>query len=150
MYYTLRAPRLTPAEIHSLVLHMTRLEQHHNSIKDSKSNVDQSNEHAGEKSLSSPTLSNFKSESVDNSNGLDFHTIVLLWILDSGCRIETSLRRQVDEIGRELGSLALSNNQMLMDVGFKKSSSSGLLDNNMPRPNSTHSLGIIILKTVDN
>lgn len=33
MYYTLRARRLTPVEIHSLVLHMTRLEQHHNALR---------------------------------------------------------------------------------------------------------------------
>lgn len=172
MYYTLRARRLTPVEIHCLVLHMTRLEQHHNLMRyfvlpilmeyfcstifhiyfvfsDVKPTIDSTQDQNVEKALpSSTTYSNFKSIEGDDPNSLDFHTLILLWILDSGCRIETSLKRQVDNIGKELGGLAWgTNNQNPIDSKYNdkllnKSPSFLSSTDNMPRHSSNYSLGM--------
>ncbi|XP_053621795.1 ankyrin repeat domain-containing protein 50-like isoform X2 [Plodia interpunctella] len=71
MYYTLDARRLTALEIHNYVYHMTNLEQHLASQK-KKTNGEQSEE------------------------AVDLHTLFLLWVLDSGCDVESALRREND------------------------------------------------------
>ncbi|CAG9794412.1 unnamed protein product [Diatraea saccharalis] len=65
MYYTLDSRRLTALEIHNYVFHMTTLEQHMATLK--------------------------KGKSSDQEEVLDLHTLVLLWVLDSGCDVETAL-----------------------------------------------------------
>ncbi|XP_047513171.1 ankyrin repeat domain-containing protein 50 [Pieris napi] len=69
MYYTLLAKRLTALEIHNYVYHMTYLEQHLSSQKKNKNNED---------------------------DVLNLHTLILLWILDSGCDVELALKRETD------------------------------------------------------
>ncbi|RVE45604.1 hypothetical protein evm_009717 [Chilo suppressalis] len=65
MYYTLDARRLTSLEIHNYVYHMTTLEQHMATLK--------------------------KGKTSDAEEVMDLHTLVLLWVLDSGCDVETAL-----------------------------------------------------------
>ncbi|XP_075988656.1 uncharacterized protein LOC142984759 isoform X2 [Anticarsia gemmatalis] len=71
MYYTLDAKRLSALEIHNYVFHMTSLEQHLSSQKKTK-NSDQ------------------------NADELDLHSLILLWVLDSGCDVESALRKESD------------------------------------------------------
>ncbi|KAJ8706276.1 hypothetical protein PYW08_010902 [Mythimna loreyi] len=71
MYYTLDAKRLSALEIHNYVFHMTSLEQHMASQKKNK-NLEQ------------------------KEDELDLHTLILLWVLDSGCDVESALRRESD------------------------------------------------------
>ncbi|GBP48310.1 Ankyrin repeat domain-containing protein 50 [Eumeta japonica] len=69
MYYTLEAKRLSAMEIHNYVLHMTNIEQYL----------------AGQKKN--------KSDNNQEMDQLDLHTLILLWVLDSGCDIELALRK---------------------------------------------------------
>ncbi|KAJ8707651.1 hypothetical protein PYW07_011328 [Mythimna separata] len=71
MYYTLDAKRLSALEIHNYVFHMTSLEQHMASQKKNKNTEQKEDE-------------------------LDLHTLILLWVLDSGCDVESALRRESD------------------------------------------------------
>ncbi|CAH0699570.1 unnamed protein product [Spodoptera exigua] len=75
MYYTLDAKRLSALEIHNYVFHMTSLEQHMASQKKSKNTEQKEDE-------------------------LDLHTLILLWVLDSGCDVEAALRRESDTYRR--------------------------------------------------
>ncbi|XP_063545406.1 ankyrin repeat domain-containing protein 50 [Cydia strobilella] len=70
MYYTLLAKRLSALEIHNYVFHMTSLEQHMAAQKKKTNN--------------------------DQEEVIDLHTLVLLWVLDSGCDVESALRREND------------------------------------------------------
>ncbi|XP_038219833.1 ankyrin repeat domain-containing protein 50, partial [Zerene cesonia] len=69
MCYTLLARGLTPLEIHHYVYHMTYLEQHLSSQKKNKNTDDEV---------------------------LNLHTLILLWVLDSGCDVEAALKRETD------------------------------------------------------
>ncbi|XP_061728069.1 ankyrin repeat domain-containing protein 50 isoform X1 [Cydia pomonella] len=69
MYYTLLAKRLSALEIHNYVFHMTSLEQH---------------------------MAAQKKKANDQEEVIDLHTLVLLWVLDSGCDVESALRREND------------------------------------------------------
>ncbi|KAL0809230.1 hypothetical protein ABMA28_011449 [Loxostege sticticalis] len=80
MYYTLTAKRLTALEIHNYVYHMTSLEQHMAAQKKSKTTDPQ-------------------------DEVLDLHTLMLLWVLDSGCDVESALKRENDAL-RHLEALA--------------------------------------------
>ncbi|KAJ2943424.1 hypothetical protein O0L34_g12231 [Tuta absoluta] len=71
MYYTLMCGRLSAMEINNYVFHMTHLEQHLLAQKKSKDNEDEV---------------------------LDLHTIILLWVLDSGCDLESALKRENDAL----------------------------------------------------
>ncbi|XP_060808852.1 ankyrin repeat domain-containing protein 50 isoform X2 [Amyelois transitella] len=71
MYYTLDAKRLTALEIHNYIYHMTNLEQHLSSMK---------KKNCGDKT----------------DEVLDLHTLFLLWVIDSGCDVESALRREND------------------------------------------------------
>ncbi|XP_063836462.1 ankyrin repeat domain-containing protein 50-like [Ostrinia nubilalis] len=79
MHYTLTARRLTALEIHNYVYHMTNLEQHMAAQK--------------------------KSKTTDTEEVLDLHTLMLLWVLDSGCDVESALKRENDAL-RYMDSLA--------------------------------------------
>ncbi|CAH0713010.1 unnamed protein product, partial [Brenthis ino] len=70
MYYTLDARRLTALEIHNYVYHMTQLEQHLAAQK--------------------------KIKSGDEEEQVDLHTLILLWVLDSGCDVEAALKRETE------------------------------------------------------
>ncbi|CAH2101957.1 unnamed protein product [Euphydryas editha] len=70
MYYTLDAKRLTALEIHNYVYHMTQIEQHLASQK--------------------------KNKTSDEDEPLDLHTLILLWVLDSGCDVEAALKREIE------------------------------------------------------
>ncbi|CAG4986288.1 unnamed protein product [Colias eurytheme] len=74
MCYTLLARGLSPLEIHHYVYHMTYLEQHLSSQKKNKNTDDEV---------------------------LNLHTLILLWVLDSGCDVEAALKRETD-IARRL------------------------------------------------
>ncbi|XP_061381523.1 ankyrin repeat domain-containing protein 50 isoform X2 [Danaus plexippus] len=72
MHYTLEARRLSALEIHHYVYHMTQLEQHLASLKKGKLGCEP----------------------------VELHTLVLLWVLDSGCQVEAALqhdRGQIEE-----------------------------------------------------
>ncbi|CAG9576918.1 unnamed protein product [Danaus chrysippus] len=72
MHYTLEARRLSALEIHHYVYHMTQLEQHLASLKKGKLGCEP----------------------------VELHTLVLLWVLDSGCKVEAALqhdRGQMEE-----------------------------------------------------
>nr|XP_037875505.1 LOW QUALITY PROTEIN: ankyrin repeat domain-containing protein 50 [Bombyx mori] len=68
MYYTLIAKRLSALEIHNYVYHMTRLEHHLSSLNKSRG---------------------------DQDGPVDLHTLVLLWVLDSSCDVESALKNEV-------------------------------------------------------
>ncbi|XP_064076065.1 ankyrin repeat domain-containing protein 50 [Vanessa tameamea] len=70
MYYTLDAKRLSALEIHNYVYHMTHIEQHIASQK--------------------------KNKTSDDNDPLDLHTLILLWVLDSGCDVEAALKREIE------------------------------------------------------
>ncbi|KAJ0182869.1 hypothetical protein K1T71_000845 [Dendrolimus kikuchii] len=89
MYYTLDAKRLTPLEIHNYVFHMTQLEQHLASQK----------KHKGECA----------------EQPLDLHTLMLLWVLDSSCDVESALAKDPDAYHR----IAYTNHTLVAGAGAR-------------------------------
>ncbi|CAH2056153.1 unnamed protein product, partial [Iphiclides podalirius] len=84
MYYTLDAKRLSALEIHNYVYHMTHLEQHMNAQKKNKQG---------------------------DLEGLDLHTLILLWVLDSGCDVESALKRETETV-RQIERIDSENNEI--------------------------------------
>ncbi|XP_068622385.1 ankyrin repeat domain-containing protein 50 [Battus philenor] len=88
MYYTLDAKRLTALEIHNYVYHMTHLEQHMSAQK--------------------------KNKQIDQEDGLDLHTLILLWVLDSGCDVESALKRETETV-KQIERTDSENNEIKAD-----------------------------------
>ncbi|XP_049883637.1 ankyrin repeat domain-containing protein 50 isoform X2 [Pectinophora gossypiella] len=88
MYYTLLAKRLSAMEIHNYVFHMTQLEQHLAAQK----------------------------KKPDEDDTLDLHTIILLWVLDSGCDLESALKKESDALRVEM----LDNQQIVVKTEEKE------------------------------
>ncbi|CAK1592916.1 unnamed protein product [Parnassius mnemosyne] len=88
MYYTLDARRLSALEIHNYVYHMTHLEQHMAAQK--------------------------KIKPGDQEDVLDLHTLILLWVLDSGCDVESALKREIETV-RQIERTDSQNNEIKPD-----------------------------------
>ncbi|CAK1546423.1 unnamed protein product [Leptosia nina] len=96
MYYTLLAKRLSALEIHNYVYHMTYLEQHLSSQKKNKNTED---------------------------DVLNLHTLILLWVLDSGCDVELALKRETD-IAKQIETDIIQNDAKIEEKDIDPESES--------------------------
>ncbi|KAI8433351.1 hypothetical protein MSG28_015396 [Choristoneura fumiferana] len=130
MYYTLDAKRLSALEIHNYVFHMTSLEQHMAGQKKKTTSVNECDtvwraaarrahvrhvvrlgeggaEAGAAESVVLPCKLFIHS---DPEEVIDLHTLVLLWVLDSGCDVESALRKENDNI-LQLESVDVQKNE---------------------------------------
>ncbi|XP_013143376.1 PREDICTED: ankyrin repeat domain-containing protein 50 isoform X1 [Papilio polytes] len=110
MYYTLDAKRLSALEIHNYVYHMTHLEQHMAAQK--------------------------KNKQEEQDDALDLHTLILLWVLDSGCDVESALKRDTET--KQIENTDSENNEIKPEEKELDPESEG--NNSLSEPSALESL----------